>query len=106
MKRSTALLAAFGTAAILTGAPAAFAQSGTLISVDISNVANNIAKNLSVNVSQIPVSVQVPVDIAANVCGVAANVLGTQAASGSGSCTAKTTTAALDQVVQSQIKKG
>lgn len=81
-----------------------FAQ-GTLISVDISNVANNIAKDLSVNVSQIPVTVQVPVDVAANVCGVAANVLGTQAASGSGSCTAKTTSTALDTIVQGQLKK-
>jgi hypothetical protein len=58
-----------------------------------------------VDVSQIPVTVQVPVGVAANVCGVAANVLGQQAAGGSGTCTATTTSTALDQVVQQQIKK-
>jgi len=103
MKSLKLILAAAAALASLASAPV-LAQ-GTLISVDISNVANNIAKDLSVNVSQIPVSVQAPIDVAANVCGVAANVLGTQAASGSGSCTAKTTNAALDTIVQSQLKK-
>jgi len=103
MKSLKLILAAAAALASLASAPV-LAQ-GTLISVDISNVANNIAKDLSVNVSQIPVSVQAPIDVAANVCGVAANVLGTQSASGSGSCTAKTTNAALDTIVQSQLKK-
>lgn len=84
-------------------APALAQQSG-LVNVDIKNVANNIAQNLKVNVSQIPVTVQVPVDVAAAVCGVSANVLSTQVASGQGSCTATTTTQALNEVVQQQIK--
>ncbi|TFY99318.1 hypothetical protein EZ313_22430 [Ramlibacter henchirensis] len=88
-------------------APALAQQSG-LVNVDIRNVANNIAQNLKVNVSQIPVTVQVPVAVAANVCGVAANVLGTQAAggSGSGSCTATTTSDALNEIVQRQLRTG
>jgi hypothetical protein len=82
----------------------AFAQQSGLVNVDVKNVANNIAQNLKVDVSRIPVTVQVPVAVAANVCGVAANVLGDQAASGSGSCTAKTTSDALNQIVQTQLK--
>ncbi len=79
-------------------------QQNGLVNVDISNVANNIAQNLKVNVSQIPVTVQVPIGIAANVCGVAANVLSSQAKQGNATCQAKTTNQALNQVVQRQIK--
>jgi hypothetical protein len=89
---------------VLFGAGSALAQSGSLVSVDISNVANNIAKNINVDVSQIPVNVQVPVDVAANVCGVGVNVLGTQAASGNAQCTAKSTSEALNQTVLRQVK--
>lgn len=56
-----------------------------------------------VDVSRIPVTVQVPVAVAAIVCGVAANVLGAQAA-GASSCTAQTTSDALNQIVQTQLK--
>ena len=82
----------------------AWSQQSGLVNVNVSNVANNIAKNISVDVSQIPVTVQVPVGVAATVCGVAANVLGQQAASGNAQCTANTTSTALDQTVQRQIK--
>jgi hypothetical protein len=103
MKTSKSIAAiALGLAFATTGA---FAQGGGLISVDVSNVANNLAKNLSVDVSQIPVTVQAPIGVAATVCGVAANVLGTQAPSGNGSCTATSTSTALDNLVQSQLKK-
>lgn len=104
MKHVKALLAAFGSAAMLSAAPVAFSQQSGLVNVDIRNVANNIAKNISVDVSQIPVTVQVPVAVAANVCGVAANVLGAQGGSGTGGCTAQTTSAALEQIVQEQVK--
>ena len=101
MKTSKTLAAAFvGLAMAGSGA---FAQNG-LISVDVSNVANNIAKNISVDVSQIPVTVQAPIGIAATVCGVAANVLGTQAPSGNAQCTATSTSTALDNLVQNQLK--
>jgi hypothetical protein len=81
----------------------AYAQSG-LVNVQVNNVANDIAKNINVDVGQIPVTVQVPVGVAATVCGVAANVLGTQAPSGNPQCTATSTSTALEQIVQRQIK--
>ena len=98
--KSIAAAAVIGLAFASSGA---FAQ-GSLISVDVSNVANNIAKNISVDVSQIPVTVQAPIGIAATVCGVAANVLGSQAPSGNANCTATSTSTALDMLVQNQLK--
>lgn len=71
----------------------------------MSNVANNIARNINVDVSQIPVTVQVPIGIAANVCGVAANVLGPQGGGASPDCKATTTSSALDNLIQSQLKR-
>lgn len=88
MKNIKTVLAAISSAAALSITPAAFAQQSGLVNVDIRNVANNIAKNINVDVSQIPVTVQAPVSVAATVCNVAADVLGGQVASGSGSCTA------------------
>lgn len=79
------------------------AQQSGLVNVDVSNVANNIARNINVDVSQIPVTVQVPIGIAANVCGVNANVLAQQGA-GAAQCAATSTTSALDNLVQRQIK--
>lgn len=89
---------------LAAGLSSAQAQQSGLVNVDISNVANNIAKNINVDVSQIPVTVQVPVGIAANVCGVNANVLAQQGAAGA-QCAANTTSKALDQLVQRQIKQ-
>ncbi len=86
----------------LLSGPALAQQSG-LVNVNVSNVANNIAKNINVDVSQIPVTVQAPIGIAANVCGVNANVLAQQGA-GLASCTATTTSTALNQIVRRQIK--
>jgi uncharacterized membrane protein (Fun14 family) len=100
MKSSKTLAAVLGLAMLSGGA---FAQNG-LISVDVSNVANNIAKNINVDVSNIPVTVQAPIGIAATVCGVAANVLGTTRNAGNASCTATSTSTALDSLVQSQLK--
>ncbi len=92
----TALVAACGIQ------PAEAQQSG-LVNVDISNVANNIARNINVDVSQIPVTVQAPIGIAANVCGVNANVLAQQGA-GAAQCTATSTSNALDNLVNRQSK--
>ncbi len=83
---------------------AAHAQQSGLVNVDISNVATNIAQNINVDVSQIPVTVQVPVGVAANVCGVNANVLAQQGA-GLASCTATSASTALNQIVQRQLKQ-
>lgn len=97
------LIASIVLVASCAAAPA-FAQQSGLVNVDVKNVANNIAQNLKVNVSQIPVTVQVPVAVAANVCGVSAAVLSQQASGAS--CTATTTSSALEQIVQKQIKTG
>jgi hypothetical protein len=84
---------------------AALAQQTGLVNVDISNVRAEIAKNINVDVSQIPVNVQVTIDVAANVCGVAVNVLTSQVQQGNASCEAKSTSSALNSAVQEQIKK-
>lgn len=104
MKRSRNLLAAVASAVLLGLASGASAQQSGVVNVDIRNVANNIAKNINVDVSQIPVTVQAPVSVAATVCGVAAAVLSQQVASGNASCTATSTSAALEQIVQTQLK--
>jgi hypothetical protein len=106
MNRITTCISTAACAALLTFGGSAFAQQSGLVNVEVSNVANDIARNLSVDVSQIPVTVQAPIGVAANVCGVAANVLGKQAAGGGGSCTATSTNTALNQIVQKQLKKG
>lgn len=95
-------LSLFSALAVCHLSPATAQQSG-LVNVDVSNVANNIARNINVDVSQIPVTVQVPIGIAANVCGVNANVLAQQGA-GAAQCTATSTSNALDNLVQRQLK--
>lgn len=99
--KAKSLAVVLGLSAFLAGG-SVFAQ-GSLVEVNISNVANDIARNLSVDVNRIPVTVQVPVDVAAVVCGVAANVLGTQQPSANPSCTATSTSTALNTIVQSQL---
>ncbi len=104
MRSTASLRFAVAATLLMTLAGAAHAQQAGLVNVDISNVANNIAQNINVDVSQIPVTVQVPVGIAANVCGVNANVLARQG-TGAAQCTATSTSTALNQLVQRQIKQ-
>ncbi len=99
MQRIASLLAL----AALAAGPALSQQSG-LVNVSLNNVANIIAQNLSVDVSQIPVSVQAPIGVAATVCGIDANVLARQAQGGTANCAATTTSTALNQIVQRQIR--
>jgi hypothetical protein len=73
------------------------------VNVDLSNFRADIAKDINVNASQIPVNVQVPVDVAATVCGVDANVLARQGAGSTPSCQAKNKSQALNDVVQRQL---
>ncbi len=96
------LISAAGLLTLLSGT--ALAQQSGLVNVDVSNVANNIAKNINVDVSQIPVTIQAPIGVAANVCGVNANVLAQQGA-GLANCTATSTSTALNQIVQRQIRQ-
>ena len=78
----------------------------TLINVNLQNVLNDLSVSLEVNRDSIPVTAQVPIDVAASVCGVSVDALAASLASGNGNCTATTTSAALNQVVQQQISTG
>jgi len=81
-----------------TGIPA-------LVNVNLQNVLNNLSVALNVEQANMPVNAQVPISVAANVCGVSVNVLSVSTG-GQASCTAKTTSPELAQVVQQQISAG
>ena len=78
----------------------------TLVNVNLQNVLNDLSVSLQVDRNSIPVTAQVPVDVAASVCGVSVSALAASVASGTASCTAKTASAQLTQVVQQQISTG
>ncbi|MCI0348885.1 MAG: hypothetical protein L0Z53_05610 [Acidobacteriales bacterium] len=84
---------------------AALAQQPSLVTVDVTDVRAEIAKSINVDVNQIPRNVRVPVDVAANVCGVAVDVLTQQMQQGTDRCKAKSTSSALNSAVQEHIKK-
>ncbi len=97
----------------LTGGVLAQGNSGNgnnsnsegLVNVTLGDVViSQIAQDLNVEVSQIPVTVQVPVGVAANVCGIAANVLASSKKDAAGaSCEAATSSQALQQIVQRSL---
>lgn len=97
-------------AVLAIGATPAFAQVNTgsgLVNVQVGNVSllNNFLNKTQIaalNNVGVPVTVQVPVGVAANVCGVNANVLAHQKNGGLASCTAKSGSKALAQSVISQ----
>ena len=78
----------------------------TLVSVNLQNVLNNLSVALNIDRANIPVNAQVPIDVAANVCGVSVNVLAASVASGTGSCTATTTSPTLIQYISQQLSAG
>lgn len=89
-----------------TGGATGTSSVPALVSVNLQNVLNDLSVSLKVNRNNIPVTAQVPVDVAANVCGVSVDVLAAAVASGKGSCTAKTSSPQLTQLVQQQIASG
>ena len=102
MMRTTLFAAPFIAALALT--PAAMAQQEGLVNVNISNVKADIAKDLNVDVSALNKDViQVPVGVAANVCGVDANVLAEQKKAGDASCDATSSSKALSQIVKKDM---
>lgn len=100
-------------AAAFAVATPALAQVNTgsgngLVAVNIQNV--DILKNFlnndqisALNNVSVPVTVNVPVGVAANVCGVNANVLAKQKGTGTATCDAKTGSKALAQNFVSQV---
>lgn len=97
------LIPALAACALVATSASAQLVGGGLVVVNVSNVANNLARDLDVNVSNIPVTVQVPIGIAATVCDVSANVLAAQRKAGGATCTAESTSTALNQIVQRQL---
>jgi hypothetical protein len=99
-------------AALAAAATPAVAQnvdlSGGLVDVTIQDVSilNNFlndAQIAALNNLSVPVTVQVPIGVAANVCGVNANVLAQQRNAGAAECTAQSGSRALAQVVNRQL---
>lgn len=106
--RKILMVAAF--AASITTAPA-MGQVNTsqgLVNVTIGDVSilNDFLNDTQVaalNNLSVPITVQVPVGIAANVCGVNANVLATQKNAGDATCAARSGSRALAQSVNRQL---
>ena len=101
------MVPALAAAALAISSAPALAQNSGLVVVDLSNadVLNNLAQNLKVNVSDISAlnNVSVPIGLAAAVCDVNANVLAQQKKTGTPTCTAKNSTAALQKAVQTKL---
>lgn len=105
MRKMIIAAAAFAAA---TPALAQVNTSGGLVNVSVQNV--DILKNFlnndqiaALNNVSVPVTVQVPIGVAANVCGVNANVLASQRKAGDPvSCTARNGSKALANAVASQ----
>lgn len=105
MKNMKMALIAISSAATLgTAAPAIAQNSPGLIRVNISEVKNMIAERLNVEAGRIPETVDIHVGVAAEVCNVAANVLGEIASSGDGTCTAKIVTPELNGIVRRHVQ--
>ena len=101
------MITALAAAAIGVAAVPAVAQNSGLVVVDLTNadVLNNLAQNLKVNVSDISAlnNVSIPIGLAAAVCDVNANVLAQQKKTGTPTCEAKNSTAALQKAVQTKL---
>jgi hypothetical protein len=95
-----------GTTTAGTGTGTGGTSIPTLVNVNLQNVLNNLSVALNIDRANIPVNAQIPIDVAANVCGVSVNVLAASVASGTGSCTATTTSPTLIQYVSQQLSAG
>jgi hypothetical protein len=76
-------------------------QQEGLINVNVSN--NEILEELNLSA---PITVQAPIGIAANICGVNANVLAEQRRNGDDTCDAQSNSAALQRLVTRQQAGG
>src|SRR5687768_1931408 len=100
---SLAACTSSGTDAGTGTATAAAPGTGGLINVNISDIRAEIAKNVNVALENVPITVQLPVTVAADVCGVNVNLLSVQINTADNTCTATTTSPALEQAVVNQI---
>lgn len=104
------MIAAAALAVTATPGLAQVNLSQGLVDVTIQDVSilNNFLNNdqiAALNNVSVPITVQVPVGVAANVCGVNANVLAKQKGTGTATCTAKNGSKALAQNVITQTLK-
>lgn len=100
--------AAFAAATTTTPAIAQINTSQGLVTVQVGDVEilNNFLNDTQIaalNNLNVPINVQVPVGIAANVCGVNANVLASQKNAGDATCEAKSGSSALARAVNQQL---
>ena len=103
MKRRRCIAIAAVSAIGLSGGAFAQPNQGGLVNVDLSNLRADIAKRTYMDVSQIPANLKLPVGVAANVCGVDADMLARQDKSSTPSCQAKNKSQALNEQVQRQL---
>lgn len=102
------MLAALAVAAATPALAQVNTGSGNgLVAVNVQNVSllNNFLNHdqiAALNNLSVPITVQVPVGVAANVCGVNANVLAKQKKGGTATCTAKSGSKALANAVTAQ----
>lgn len=73
-----------------------------LVNVNLEEIRAEIAKNVNLDLDSVPITIQIPITIAANVCGTNVNVLTVQVNAGDNQCTAKASTAELEQEVINQ----
>ena len=102
------MMIAAALAAAATPAAAQVDVGGGLVDVTIQNVdiLNNFlndAQIAALNNVSVPITVQAPIGIAANVCGVDANVLAQQKKAGDATCEAQSGSRALAQLVDRQL---
>jgi hypothetical protein len=96
-------------ASVAIAAPAMAQNVGSgLVTVQVGDVTllNNFLNNdqiAALNNLSVPVQVQVPIGVAANVCGVNANVLAKQKKAGAATCMAKSGSKALAMSVNKQL---
>lgn len=96
-------------ASVAVAAPAIAQNVGSgLVTVQVGDVTllNNFLNHdqiAALNNLSVPVQVQVPIGVAANVCGVNANVLAKQKKAGAATCTAKSGSKALAMSVNKQL---
>jgi hypothetical protein len=103
MKRRRCIAIAAVSAIGLSGGAFAQLKQESAVNVDLSNLRADIAKRSYMDVTQIPANVKLPVGVAANVCGVDANMLARQDKSSTPSCQAKNKSQALNEQVQRQL---
>lgn len=74
------------------------------VSVELGNVADDFAQDLAMNTTDVPLSVEAPIGIAADVCGISASTLAHQEQTGAASCTAQSSSPALEQIVRKEAQ--